>query len=207
MFIRKLVIVFSLILLSLESFAYTPQEGNVSGLLGPMIYKTNFNGSSSVPAAPWLGSFGIMAIGDVSATGSLEIAMYFMNKIYYRHQASQYISDETQLVHVSMGYRWWLNSAFSVSLGFFSGYPVGDIRILHSDFPQAIDTSANVNTSYGVDLGLEAELWTHDRWAVVGDVRYSRLLTARDDESGDHYGLLLGLRYFIKEKKKADKPT
>lgn len=188
--------------LSGPCLAYTPSAGNVSAILGPFVYKTNFRGSESGVTSPQLGGFGLMAVGDVDDKGSLEIAMFDMHKLYIRQQSGLFISEEKEVIHITMGYRWWLNSYFSTSLTFYSSYSLGDPKIIHSDFPigAEIDTSARDTTEYGFDFALQSELWSQGKYAVVADARYSLSVTNKKNENSDHYGIFLGVRYEVQEK-------
>ncbi len=182
--------------------AYEPSSGNVSAILGPYVYKTNFTSTASGVTSPTLGGYGLMAVGDVSDHGSLEIAMFDMHKLFLRDQSGLYIVEEKEVVHITMGYRWWLNPYFSTSLTFYSSYALGNPKIIHSDFATGteIDTSARDTTEYGFDFAVQSELWSHEKYAVVADARYSLSVTNKANEKSDHYGLFLGLRYLIQEK-------
>jgi len=112
------------------------------------------------------------------------------------------VTEQTQLMHITMGYKRWLNERFAVSLAFFSSYSMGDPKIVHNDFAPGDEptTSARDTTEYGFDLALQSELWQKDRIALILDSRYSRSLTNKPSESADHYGFLLGIRYFVQDK-------
>ncbi len=184
------------------ALAYNPSSGNVSAVLGPYMYKTNFSSSESGAISPILGGYGLMAVGDVNDKGSLEIAMFDMHKLYIRNQDGLFISEEKEVIHITMGYRWWLSSYLSTSLTFYSSYSLGLPKIVHSDFPAgaAIDTSARDTTEYGFDLALQDEIWSEGHYAVVADLRYSLSVTSKKDEKSDHYGLFLGIRYLVQGK-------
>ncbi len=196
------LIFFVFLTLSSRVFAYTPESGNVTATLGPFAYKTDFRGSDTGVTSPYLGGLGLLVTGDVNSKGSLEIAMFDLHKIYIRQQAGQFISEAKEIVHITMGYRWWLNPYLSTSLTFFSSYSLGDPVIVHSDFPVGgeIDTSARNTTLYGFDFAVQSELWSQDKFAVIADARYSLSITKKPNENSDHYGIFLGLRYLIQEK-------
>lgn len=187
--------------------AYTASEGNVSAYLGPFIYKSGFSGSDSGAKAPaqQLGA-GLIVLGDINKVASLELSFLFFDKIYFREEQGKFIAEETKLTHITMGYRRWFNEYFSGSLGFYSGYSMGEPTILHSDFAPGteIDTSARDTTEYGFDLALQSELWSSDRLAVVADARYSFSVTNKPNEKGDHYGVLVGIQYQLQDKNPND---
>ena len=80
---------------------------------------------------------------------------------------------------------------------------MGDPTILHNDFTPGneIDTSATDTTEYGFDFSLQTELWQNDLNSVILDLRYSRSVTNKSSEDADHYGILIGYRYLLQEKK------
>jgi hypothetical protein len=188
--------------------AYTPKEGNVNAIFGPYIYQTRFPGSSTGAQSSYLGDFAIMALGDVNSSGSLEIAIFHMNKMFFRQKDGQFIAEKTQAMHITMGYRWWHNDWFSTSLAIYSAYGMGVPQTVHSDFPgsTAVTTSARDNTEYGFDFAAQAELGSWRRIAAIVDTRYSFSVTRKPGEYADHYGILFGLRYFIQEKQKESRP-
>jgi hypothetical protein len=192
--------------ISLQGLAYKSVEGNVTALLGPFFYKTNFNTSSSGANSPFLGDPGIILNGDINSNGSLEVAIFHLNKVYVRKQESQYLVEQTELLQISMGYRRWLSSTWSVSLGLFSAYSMGDPTIVHNDFSTGTDiqTSAFETTTYGIDLSIQKELWIRDNNSLVIDARYSWAFAKRGHEYGDHYGLLLGIKHLVQEKQTSD---
>lgn len=186
--------------------AYTPQEGNVTATVGTLIYKTNFRGSETGANSPSLAGVGLIALGDINSFGSLEIAMFDLHKVYFRDELGKYIAVEKEVIHITMGYRYWINPYFSSSLSFYSSYSLGDPRVVHSDFlPGAeIDTSANDTTEYGFDFALQADLWSSEKWAVTSEGRYSLSVTSKKNENADHYGIMVGLRYLIQNKGTGD---
>lgn len=187
--------------------AYVAEEGKVTATLGPTLTKTDFRTTRTGATSPYLGGLGLMVLGDINPRGSLEIAMFFMNKRYLREQAGRFVAEQTQLTHVTMGYRRWLSEDLSVSLSLFSAYSMGEPHLVHSDFPlnSRPDTSATDYTEYGFDLSFQAELW---RWAthkaILLDARYSLSLTGKDNERANHYGVMLAFRYLIQKKQKGD---
>ncbi len=201
---QNLKCVFLVFLCSLTelAFAYSPKEGNVTANLGPFIYQTHFKGSIKGASSPKHGGIGFLVNGDVNDKGALEIAMFHMNKIFFREENGLFVAEETDLVHITMGYRRYLSNTLSASLALYSSYTLGDPRLVHSDFSpgQEIDTSARDVTEYGLDLAIQYEIWQQDRYSVVFDARYAYSVTNKFNESGDHYGTFLSLRYFVQEK-------
>lgn len=192
---------------TVKSHGYAPKEGNVTANLGPFVYQTRFKGSELGATARKQGGIGLLLNGDVNDKGALEIAMFHMNKIFFREEKGLFVAEETDLIHITMGYRRYLSSLISASLALFSSYSLGDPRLIHSDFPagQEIDTSARDATEYGLDLALQYEIWAQDRYAAVVDARYAYSVTNKFNESGDHYGIFLTIRYFVQAKEDTKK--
>jgi hypothetical protein len=198
----KVVFLFIFLILPF-AFGYDPKEGNVTATFGPYISRTDFRESSATGAkSPYSGGFGLVALGDINTYGALEIGMYHMHRVYIRDQGPFTISEKTELMHITMGYHYWINPYFSTSLTFSSGYSMGDPQIIYSNFPagQEIDTSAQDTVEYGLDLSLQSELWEKERYSVIAEARYSYSLTPKENERGNHYGLMIALRYLIQEK-------
>lgn len=187
--------------------AYDPQEGNVTATLGPIWTKTNFRDTPSGAHSPYYTNFGLIALGDINEKGALEIGMFHLNKLFLRSKDGMDIAEQTEMMHMTMGYRRWINPYFSASWSFFSSYAMGDPVIVHSSFPkgQEIDTSARDITEYGTDFAVQGDLWSHDKFAVIAEARYSLSVTPKSDERADHYGFMIGLRYFVQEKDDNDK--
>ncbi len=207
-YFSTILLLFLMSLAPAKTFAYTPKEGNVSAILSPFFYKTKFPGSSSGARSPDLAGTSLLAIGDINDYSSLELGIFYFNKIYFRERFGKYLAEKTQLIHITIGYRYWLTPYLSTSLSFYSAYSLGNIEITHTDFipSEQPDTSARDKTEYGFDAALQAEPWSHERLALVLDARYSRSVTSREHEDADHYGVAVGIRYFIQEKKKTKAP-
>lgn len=187
---------------ALRSYAYIPAEGNVTASYGLFLHKTNFTGSDQIPTSPILGDLGFITNGDITDKGSLEIALFHMNKIYYRNINELFLAEKVQLVHITMGYRRWLSELWSIGLGFYGAYGIGEHRILHSDsnVDLTIDTSARDTVEYGLDSSVQLEVWSKDKKSVFADFRYSYSISNKENEKGDHYTLFLGYRHMIQEK-------
>lgn len=194
---------------SQQSFAYTPKSGNVSATLGPFYQRTNFAGSESGARANTMGGVGLIAIGDIDTKGSLEIAMFQTNKLFFVDENGTVLSEKLPIIQINMGYRYWINNYLSTSLAFYSAYPMGDPEVIHNDFPVGVikDTSAHDTTEYGFDLSLTADLFTSGKASVILDTRYSLSVTPKENEKSDHYGVLIGLRYLVQGNNRKSVPA
>lgn len=193
---------FLILMTSLQSIAYVAKEGNISAIVGPFFSKTNFTESRAVDN-DLLNGMGVIAVGDFNDRAALEVGIFYMNKQYYRLLTPNLVAERAELMHVTMGYRRWLQSWLSGSLSFFSSYSIGQASVVYNDFPaggEVVDTSARDITEYGVDIALQFELMQRQEWAVILDTRYSLSVTDKQHESGDHYGALIGIRYMVQEK-------
>ncbi|MGZ6393716.1 MAG: hypothetical protein ACXWRA_09605 [Pseudobdellovibrionaceae bacterium] len=197
-----------LLFLTGKSFAYDPEEGQVTATLGPYYSKTNLWTLNSKASSTFSGGVGLIAVGDINEKGSLEIGMFYMPQMFFREQDQWLIAERTQVMHISMGYRRWINPYFSSSLSLYSSYSMGDPQIVYNDFPQGLEvnTSAHDTTEYGIDWAVQGDLWSDDKIAVVLEGRYSFSITSKSREKADQYGFLLGLRYLVQEEKKVEHP-
>ena len=199
---HKLLLLVFLSTLCTQANAYDSKDGNVTASIGSFIYKSNFNGTDSGVKSPVRGGFGILVGGDISDKASLEVGLFHMNKPFLRQDNDLSIVEESQLIHISMGYRRWLNPYLSALVGFYSAYPMDEPKVVHNDFPTNInmDTSARDLTEYGFDFSIQSELW-HDHFiSIIADARYSLSVTSKVHEQADHYGVLLAIRYLVQEK-------
>ncbi len=189
-------------LLVSQASAYVPNEGNVTATLGTFIYKNNFPDTVHGAHSADFGSLGLIALGDLNTTGSLEIAIFDLQKLYYREQAGFELVEQKEVIHITMGYRYWINPYFSSSLSFYSSYSMGDAKIVHSTFALGteIDTSARDTTEYGFDFAIQGDLYSRELWAITAEARYSLSVTSKESENSDHYGLMLGFRHLMQEK-------
>lgn len=192
-----------ILLLVFQASAYSPNEGNVTATLGTFLYKNNLGDKVSKLNSPSFSGLGLIALGDLNTIGSLEIAIFDLHKQYYREQAGYELVEEKEVVHITMGYRYWINPYFSSSLSFFSSYSMGEVKIIHTTFTPGteIDTSARDTTEYGFDLAIQGDLYSSEIWAIVAEARYSLSVTSKENENSDHYGLMLGFRHLMQEKR------
>ena len=183
-----------------NALAYIPRRGNVHAILGPYIFKTNYEGEGAVASDS--GGISLVILGDVNARGGLEITTTFMNKMYFRKQDGMLFSEKAQLVHVGIGYRHWWDHTWASSIVLYSSYPMAGAVTVHNDFPPGAEptTTADENTETGLDFGIQKEIWSHKRFGVMVEGRYSWAITHKSDEYADQYGIFLGVRYFIQGK-------
>lgn len=193
-----LIFIFSLLKCNLVN-AYNPQSGNILGTLGPYWSKTNYPSSQTQDYSPILAGVSLVANGDTSETGSLEVALIYAPRLYYRQEHGLSQLEKVERMHITMGYRWWLSPSFSTSLALFSSYAIGDpsVEYMTTGAAADVDTSARDTTEYGLDLAVQVEIWSLDKFALVTEGRYSYSLTSKENEKSDHYGLTLGLRYLF----------
>lgn len=200
--LKNLILAVIISLTTQSLFGYTLKEGNVTALVGPYIYKSNFATTETGGNSPYLGDVALVVQGDVSDHSALEIGLFHMNKIYLRESGAQSITEQTQLIHVTMGYRYFFNPYLSLAAAFYSAYSMADPQILHNDFAPGseLDTSARDKTEYGFDFSLQTELWSKENVAVIADTRYALSVTNKANEKGDHYGLFLAVKFLVQEK-------
>lgn len=199
--INEIIFLF-LIIFGPLCWSYSPKEGNISAHVGLLSVKTNFKEAKAPVSNPDLPGAGIVVTGDVSDSSALEVALFYFNKRYLRFEDSQALAEETQLIHITMGYRRWISSRFSASLAISTGYPLGDVKTLYSSQspPRSFITSARDVVEYGADFAVQYELWEGSQFDVVTDLRYGLSLTSRSKEEADHFAAMIGLRYLLQEK-------
>ena len=198
-------LLFGLFFLTSVGLAYSPREGNVTVNFGPFFSKTRYDDPRSTYDTS-MSSFGLVTVGDINYKGALEIGIFHLHKSFFREQGPFELSEKTEMLHITMGYRWWLSRSWSTSTTFSSSYTMGTPLVIYNSFPadQQIPTSAEDLVEYGVDFALQRELWSHEDYGLVLDLRYGLSLTSKTQERGDHYGAMISLRYLVQEKYPSD---
>lgn len=182
--------------------AYQPEEGNVNVTIGPYSYRTLYHSPTPALDSPSRGGYGIVATGDSNHKGSVELGIFYLDKLFFRDEGTDVLAESIQHVHITMGYRWWLLSWLSTSFTFFSAYPVGDPKIYYRHVSASyFDTSASDLTEYGFDGSIQAEVISLQKVGFVIEGLYSRSVTSKAHEAGDHYGIMVGMRFMIQEKR------
>lgn len=181
--------------------AYVPQRGNVMAYLGSYTYRTLYDGDLN-DINETMPGISLIASGDVSDHGALEMAAIYFNKYYFREESGRSLAERTQAIHISIAYRRYWAPSFATSLGVYTSYPMGGVKTIHTDFAQAegIQTSAWASSESGLDLALQGEVWQSGLWAVMAEARYSYALTKQPNEYSDQVGFFLGVRYFIQSR-------
>ena len=195
---KVLAILFTTVICSSPAtvFAHEPAEGNIYGTFGPFVHRTlpehhRFDSG-------YLTGFGLIADGDLTSHGSLEIGLFYLPQLFSIEQGDKVIVEKGERIYIATGYRQWFGSQFSVGAAFFSNYALSDAKTLRNDFGNdAPATSAQSMVKYGFDFSVQWEPWQKDRFSVVLDARYSLSVTSKPGEDENFYGLLVGIKYFI----------
>ncbi len=208
----SLIMLFAIFLIPKEGYTYVPKEGNISGIIGTGFYRTETSRLSTKTSSPFEGALVLMAIGDINPRGSLEIGVFYMNKLYSVSQDLKNYSERTQQIHVTMGYRHWWDSNLSSSISIYSAYPMGTAEVVNNQFGSTHpNTSVIERVNYGGEVSLQWTLLEDEKnpYSLVSDFRYSHAITKKSDEAADHYGVMLAVRFFIQAKQvrpAADRP-
>lgn len=204
--IRARVTLLLLFFSAQAALAYEPADGQITVITGPIIYQTHQTLNSDLFKAPVRGGFGLTVNGDISDHSAIEVELLLMRKNYYRRDQNFYASEETDLAHMALGYRRYFGSYFSGAIDFYSAYSAGDPQTNYNDSnpAQPLVTSAHDTTEYGFEASLMGEIFTINRFSIMTDLRYAKSLTSKSEENGDHYSLMLGIRYLLQEKTPSD---
>lgn len=197
----RLFLILSLIVFPVLLFAYAPKEGNIFAAYGPTLMKTYSNNDSHQPTSGWRGDFALFVQGDISSKGSLEISMYHFNKAFFREQEANFAAEEVEMMHIGLGYRYWIKPIISLGLAFASSYAISEAKII-SKIPDgnATDTSARDVSENAIDFSIQYLFLENESHSFFLDARYSRDITARVGERADHYVYTLAFRHFIQGK-------
>ncbi len=199
----KAITLIFITIFSLSAGAYTPKEGNVHGVFGHYLAQTLYRNSPNKPdPIPRFAGFSLMAQGDANQRGNVEICINYFNKVYFREDADNLLSEQIQNLQITMGYRYWLDNYWSAAIAFSSSYPLGDPHIVSKQLGSdlSFETSAHDPSESGADISIAYDLWIREPYSVVADLRYTYSFSSRSGESGDNLGIIVGLRYLIQEK-------
>lgn len=183
-----------------ECFAHAPEEGKICATTGPYLYRTKTS-RPQPETTPYLG-YGLIAEGDVDVNGGVEIAIFYIDKLYFIEKGGDQVVEQIKRMFITTGYRHWFNETFSFAGALFSSYSMGDAKVVvQPDTVDALETSARDITEYGMDFSLQVELWGNEEMAAVVDTRYSWSTTRNQREDADVYGVALAFKYLIPKKR------
>lgn len=165
----------------------------VHASIGPYLYQTDLNIKNPALNSPLLGGFGLLAQGETSETGAIEVAFIYMHKLYFLESSGQTIAEKVKRFKVTTGYRHRFLKNHSLGAFIFSSYSTGDPQIVHNDFSPANtpSTTARETIEYGLEASLQWEFWSKELESFVSDIRYSHSLTADSNENANSYGLMI----------------
>lgn len=186
------------------AWAHKPNGGDIRATASMFRLQTHQYQDSF--SSPWKSGLGLVTEGDVDDNGGLEISIFYMEKLFAVHRGGMSVVEESKRMYIAMGYRHWFNEKISAALAFFSSYQMGDGKTIRSDFPFGLapKTSARDVTEYGFEASVQYEPWSAGNLAAVIDGRYSYSVTAKPGEDGNHYMVLVGLKYFVQSREPSE---
>ena len=124
-------IIFAIIFLfNFECFAHSPEEGQIWATTGPFIYQTK-TARSQPEKAPYLG-YGLIAEGDVDMNGGVEIALFYVDKLYFIEKGGDNVVEQIKRMYITTGYRHWFTNWFSFAGALFSSYSMLEEKLKYS---------------------------------------------------------------------------
>jgi len=150
------IIVVFIVLLNFECFAHAPKEGQIWATTGPYLYRTKT--SMTQPENPPNLGYGVIAEGDVDMNGGVEIAIFYLDKLYFLGKGGEQITEQIKRMFITTGYRHWFNKNFSFAGALFSSYSMGNPKVVIApDNLDNLETSAREITEYGMDFSFQFE--------------------------------------------------
>jgi hypothetical protein len=184
--------------------AHEAVEGQIWFLAGPSLNQTLFNPpSESTSKSVLLGGQSFFIQGDLNDKSSLELYFSHANKQFFLKTDAGVLAEQTQLLHIAMGYRHWISNYLSTALLFYSSYSMGTPTKVHQDqslVGSQLVTSAQDITEYGFDFSVQYEIWSEQSSTVFLDTRYSASLTSKADEVANHASFIIGYKWLIQTK-------
>ncbi|MGE0526024.1 MAG: hypothetical protein AB7G93_04330 [Bdellovibrionales bacterium] len=197
---RLIIGVLNLLLLTAidaSCYGHVPADGDIHATLGPFAF-TNDDRKHEIKS-PLIGAAALIVEADLDHNGGPEMAIFYLNQLFSMEREGRVIAERVQRIYITLGYRHWLTPSLSGAAAFFSSYYMGDPELVRSDYgtEPAPKTSASDPTEYGFDFSIQYEPWRRERWSAVIDGRYSLSVTAKEGEESNHFGVLVGVKYFV----------
>ncbi|MBX3022919.1 MAG: hypothetical protein KF799_14690 [Bdellovibrionales bacterium] len=182
---------------SLKVAAHEPKDGDIRAMFGGFTYRTMTPQPAAIHLDPALA-----VEADVSKHGGVEVSMFYLRNAFYLRRYGDVLAEQIKRVYIATGYRHWFTPKFSTALAFASSYTIGNYKVLKDSYGNTArpDTSAHDITEYGLDLSVQYEPWSWERFAVVVDGRYGWSLTPKKKEDAHHMGVLIAIKYFIQSR-------
>lgn len=196
----KLTFLIFVVHFSWQSLGHVPADGKVHATLGPFALQTQPRHHAF--ASPFLGGAGLIVEGDIDYNGGIEIALFYLQQLYSIERENLVVTEKSQRMNVTMGYRHWFTHHVSGAVAFFSSYSMGEGHIVRNDFGSVAPpkTSAHDMTEYGFDFSIQIEPWRKDRFSFIIDARYSQCVTQKEGEDENYFGVLAGIKYFVQSR-------
>jgi hypothetical protein len=103
------------------------------------------------------------------------------------------LHELSQVLHFSMGYRYWWSPWVSSSLGLFTAYPFGVRKVYINEFGQAHPSSSlSENSVYGLDVALQFCFLKNNGSGPWFEIRHSMPFSPKAGEMFSHTSLFLG---------------
>jgi hypothetical protein len=198
----RVIFVLPLIYAAFAAAAHVPQDGDVYATFGSFAYRTHtlhHDFESPVLYAP-----GLVAEGDLDSHGGLEISMFYLRNVFSVQKDGRLLTERIKRMYITTGYRHWFSDNVSIAGAFFSSYTMGEPTRIRDDFGSGEHPpiSTSDTTEYGLEVSGQCEPWHQGRFAIIVDARYAYSLTAKRSEDSNHYGVLVGVKYFVQSREK-----
>lgn len=192
----KHIAIITLLLCFGQAYAHEASDGKIHISLGSLTYQTQYKNDLGQVDAPIQGSGGFIVDGDLSDYGSLEIGIYYLDKIFLRRQSAVVLVEKIRRAYMTIGYRHWFTDKFSMALASYTSYSMGDPRRIHSSTggDPGFETSAHDTSDHGADFSIAYEFYAHESDRAFIDFRYAKSLSSRGFEDGDHAAIFLGYK-------------
>ena len=179
-----------------QAHAHETRDGRVHVSLGSLTYQTQYENDRDEVEAPIQGSLGLVVNGDVGEFGSLEVGMFYLDKLFLRELNNEVLVEKIKRLYMTIGYRRWVTDRFGIGLSAFTSYSMGDPDRIHSTSggDPGFQTSAHDTSDHGVDASFLYEFYKKDGNIGVIDLRSSYSLSPREDEDGNHLALFIAFK-------------
>jgi hypothetical protein len=195
---RDRSLIFALgIFISTAVNAHQAEEGKVLATAGPYLQQTHSRLTQDVTNSPVSVGLGLIAEGDTSQSGGIEIGVFYFEKAYLRGFGTSHLVEKVNKLAVDVGYRLWWTNRISSGFLFTSLFSVGDYRVIAGDTMPREGTAARDPNEYGFTYSMQWEFWSGERFAALLDGRYFYAVQPKSEQDSNQYGMLIGFKYLI----------
>ncbi len=153
---------------------------------------------TATPKVPENFGLGLIVDAYFADYWSAEMALLFADYQFIRDYNGQLLSETVNRVHVPILVKYSFLTYFSLGLGFYGSYRMGEVKSLTSPMGQnGLQTSASDSGEHGLEGSFQLTFPLFEKYFLTLNIRHSYSLTPRTNEERNYQNLLLSLRKLV----------